>query len=302
MHSQPPPLWKVHVLMFISTSLVATSFTVVKAITNALDPSSMVLLRFLFAVVLFLPFILWKHGAKTPPPKALFRYSIISGSLVAFFWLMFLSLRSTTALNTGVIFTLVPGLAGLFGFFLSNEKLGKRRIAALFPATVGALWVIFEGNLNRLLLLELNRGDLLFFIACLFMALYMPLVKKFHRGEPMEIMTFWILATGSCWLFFLGGNQLMTVTWSEIELYVWIGILYLSIFTTVITFFISQWATLYLGPTRVISYSYLYPPLIVVLEWFLGHELPSIHTLFGVVLILPAMIILQREDKPFSFE
>ena len=288
--------WQVHLLMFFSTSLVATSFIVVKTITNALNPSSLVLLRFVFAAALFFPFISWKHGIKIPERKTLLGYSLISGSLVAFFWLMFLSLRYTTALNTGVIFTLVPGLSGIFGFFLVGEKLGKFRIATLIPATFGAIWVIFRGDIEQLLAMQLNGGDLLFLAACFFMALYMPLVKKFHRGEPMEIMTFWILITGSCWLLLLGGVQLVQINWNEIAARVWAGVVYLSFFTTIVTFFISQWATLHLGPTRVISYSYLYPPLIIVLEWTLGHGLPPFKTLFGVLLIVSAMFILQRED------
>ncbi len=294
MISPTPPVLLVHLLMLISTSLVATSFIVVKAITPNLAPTALVFLRFFFAAVLFFPWILWKHGFHLPSSKSLLGYGIISGALVAFFWLMFISLRFTSPLHTGVIFTMVPGLSGLIGMIFIKEQLGKTRLLALIPAMIGALWVIFEGKMSHLLELDVNIGDLLFFIGCLFIALYMPLVKKFHRGEPMAIMTFWILATGSCWLLFLGGYQIVHISWLEVDLYTLAGVFYLAIFTTVITFFISQWATLHLGPTRVFAYSYLYPPLIVLLEWVLGHELPPVHTLFGVILILPAMVIVQR--------
>ena len=39
------------------------------------------------------------------------------------------------------------------------------------------------------------------------MAAYTPLVKLLHRGEPMAVMTFWVLVTGSFWLLILGGNR-----------------------------------------------------------------------------------------------
>lgn len=292
-----PALWLVHGCILFSTTLVATSFTVGKAIAPALDPGIIILLRFICAACFFIPYIHWQYKLTSPSVADLFRYSLISGVLVGFFWSMFLALRFTTALNTGVIFTLVPGISSVYSAVLIKEKLGMYRLASLLPATLGALWVIFEGNLQRMLSLELNQGDLIFFFGCLLMALYTPLVKRLHRGEPMAIMTFWILVTGCGWLLVLSGYKLPTVAWMDIQPKIWVGIIYLAIFTTIITFFVSQWATLYLGPTRVIAYSFLYPPLIVLIEWLLGKGIPPLSTLLGVLLILPAMFIIQRGVK-----
>ncbi len=299
-----PPLWQVHGCILFSTTLVATSFTVGKAIAPALDPGIIILLRFICAACFFMPYIQWQYKLTSPSAAALFRYSLISGVLVGFFWSMFQALRYTTALNTGVIFTLVPGISSLYSAVLVKEKLGKYRLASLLPATLGALWVIFQGNLQRMLTLDLNQGDLIFFIGCLLMALYPPLVKRFHRDEPMAIMTFWVLVTGCGWLLLLFGYKLPTVSWMEIQPKIWAGIIYLAIFTTIITFFITKWATLYLGPTRVTAYSFLHPPLIVSIEWLLGHGIPSLSTLFGVILILPAMLLIQGgvKQKPTSKE
>ena len=126
------------------------------------------------------------------------------------------------------------------------------------------------------------------------MALYMPLVKLLHRGEPMAVMTFWILVTGCLWLLLFACTKVTTVPWASIPAKVWLGIAYLAMFTTIITFFISQWATLHLGPTRVMAYSYLYPPLIILIEWLLHHDFPPLKTMLGVLIILPAMVIVQR--------
>lgn len=290
-----PSKWMVHCCVTISTTLVATSFLVGKSIAPSLAPSLLVLLRFFFAVVFFFPIIQWKYRVSIPSLSSLCRYCVVSGTLVGFFWLMFLSLRYTTALNTGVIFTLVPGISGLYSAILIKERLGKNRFISLLVAMVGALWVIFQGDLERLLMLELNTGDIIFTAACLLMALYTPLVKLLHRGEPMAVMTFWILVTGCGWLILLNGPQILLYPWASISAHVWGGILYLSIFTTIITFFISQWATLHIGPTRVMAYSYLYPPVIVILQWAAGQDLPTFRTMAGVLLILPAMYVVQRD-------
>ncbi|MDH4317696.1 MAG: DMT family transporter, partial [Desulfobulbaceae bacterium] len=161
----------------------------------------------------------------------------------------------------------------------------------------GALWVIFHGRLENLLNLNLNQGDLLFFIGCLFMALYTPLIKLLHRGEPMAVMTFWVLVTGSCWLLLFSGPRLFSVPWSTVNQQVWHGILYLAVFCTIITFFLNQISTMRLGPTRVMAYSYLYPPLVVFLEFLLGRGTPPTSTITGVLIIVPCLIIVQRQKS-----
>lgn len=302
MSSEPPPprplpQWVIHGCMLISATLVATSFIVGKAITPFLDPIVLTLIRFSVAALLFAPYVRHRYGLFLPKLSAIVRYSLISGTLVGFFWLMFLSLRITTPLNTAAIFTTVPGISGIYSWFLLQERLGLHRALALLLAMTGALWVIFEGDLQRLQSLDLNHGDLLFFGGCLLMALYMPLVKLLHRGEPMAVMTLWILVTGCVWLLLFAAAKLPDIPWAAVPEIVWLGIAYLAFFTTIVTFFISQWATLHLGPTRVMAYSYLYPPQIVLIEWFLYRDLPSLNILFGALIILPAMIIVQKEGR-----
>jgi len=294
---RPLPLWAIHGCMLLAATLVATSFIVGKAITPFLDPAVLTLLRFLLAALLFAPYVGHRYGLSLPGWSGLVRYSLISGALVGFFWLMFLSLRITNPLNTGAIFTTVPGISGIYSWFLLRERLGPYRTLALLLAMTGALWVIFAGDPERLRQLDLNRGDLLFFGGCLLMALYTPLVKLLHRGEPMAVMTLWILVTGCAWLLLVATVKLPAVPWGSVPPAAWLGIAYLAFFTTIVTFFITQWATLHLGPTRVMAYSYLYPPLIVLLEWLLHRDLPTLRTMLGVLIILPAMFIVQR-GKP----
>ncbi|MCL7488983.1 MAG: DMT family transporter [Desulfobulbaceae bacterium] len=291
------PLWTFHILMLTAATLVSTSFTVGKAIAHGMDPAILTLIRFILAGLLFLPYIYKCYGIERPSLADLGRYACISGALVAFFWLMFLSLRWTSALNTSVIFTLVPGISGIYSAIILRERLGRYRVSALLFAMAGALWVIFQGDLTKLLSLELGKGDLIFFYGCLFMAAYTPLVKLLHRGESMAVMTFWILVTGVLWLLILGGNRLAAVDWRNIEPIVWAGIVYLSIFSTIITFFLTQISTIYLGPTRVMAYSYLYPPLVLLIDWGLGHGLPPLRTIAGLLLIVPAMVIVQRGSR-----
>ncbi len=287
--------FKVHLLMLLCAVLVAGSFPIVAAISHELDPVLLTLLRFLLASFLFAPLIWFRYGF-TVSFASLARYSLISATLVICFWSMFFSLRYTSTLNISAIFTLVPSLSGLYAMVLNKERLGRARLIALLLGLVGALWVIFRGDLSLLSGLALNQGDLIFFIGCLFMGFYTPLVRLFHRGEPMLVMAFWIMVTGSVWLLLLAGPQLVSVSWADVPLKVWLGLGYIAIFSTIVSFFLTQYSILFLGPTRVMAYSYLYPALVLVLDLMFGGGLPEAKVLPGVIIVLFAMVVVQRME------
>ncbi len=282
---------RVHLLLLFSTMLVSTSFIVAEFITDTLDPFALTFIRFLLAAFLLLPFISVKHGLAVTVP-AVGRYAAISACLVIFFWTMFFSLRYTTSLNISVLFTLVPAISAVYAGVINRERITRGLLLALITGLVGAVWVIFEGDLQRLRALAWNRGDLIFFGGCLAMALYTPLVKLLHRNEPMEVMTFWVLVTGCFWLLPGTVYILIHTSMKVIPLTTWLWIFYLALFSTVISFYCTQYATRVIGPTRTISYSYLYPVLVMVLNYLLGRGWPPLPVLPGILLTLAALLLL----------
>jgi drug/metabolite transporter (DMT)-like permease len=282
--------------MVISAALVSTSFTVGAAIADGLDPAVLTLIRFLLASLILWPYVGLKTGLFCSW-SAIWRCGIISGSLVVFFWCMFLSLRYTSALNTSVIFTLVPSISGIYAVVMVRERLGKARLLALVFGMIGALWVIFRGDLKLLIAMAWNKGDLIFLAGCFTMGLYTPLIKLLHRGEPMVVMTFWILVTGSVWLLLVSGYRLFHIDWPAVSPLVWAGIGYLALFTTVITFFLTQYSVPYIGPTKVMAYSYLYPGLVLLIDLALGHGWPTGSVVPGILMVLLAMVVIQRAER-----
>lgn len=290
---EPLHLLRVHAQVLLSRLLVATSFVVGAAITHGLEPELLTLLRFALATLLFAPYVAWRHGLAVPDARALCGYAAISACVVLFFWSMFEALRLTSALNTAAIYTLVPGIAALYAAVLVRERLGAHRIVAVGLGAVGAVWVVFRGDLDRLSALAFNAGDLIFIGGCLAMGLYTPLVRRLHRREPAAVMAFWVLATGTLWLLLLNNIAIFRQDWSAVEFEVYAGIAWLAVFTTILTFFIQQHATLYVGPTRVMSYSYLNPAFVVLLEWVVGRDLPTPMTLPGIAVIVMATFVVQ---------
>jgi drug/metabolite transporter (DMT)-like permease len=285
---------RVHAQVVLGRALVATSFPVGAAITHGLAPELLILVRFVLATLLFAPYVIWRHGLSLPPLKTLAGYAAIGLCLVTFFWCMFAALRLTSALNAAALHTALPAISAFYAAILVRERLGKFRLAALILGGVGASWVVFRGDWDLVINLAINKGDMIFLAGMFAMGLYTPLVGRLHIKEPAAVMAFWTMATGAVWLLLLNNITIFEVDWAAVEFKVWGGIAYLGLFTTIISFFILQHATLRIGPTRAAAYGYLTPVFVVAVNWALGNGLPTPMTWPGIILIIAAMVVMQR--------
>ncbi len=287
---------RVHASVLLAMFLISLSYPTGEGIANELDTGLILLLRFALALAVFLPLLAWRHGIAWPGWRALGGYAAISTSLVTFFFCMFYGLRTTSALNTGAISTLIPGFTAIGGAILVGERLGGHRLAALFIGLVGALWVVFRGDWDRFVGLDLNRGDAIVFAGCIAMGFYSPLVKRFHRGEPVMVMTFWVLAMNALWCLPIANTALWTTDWARLPGFVYGGIAYIAIGSTVVAFFLIQSGTIRIGPTRVQTYSYLLPAFVLLIDWAIGKGLPTLVTLPGIAIVVAASLVIQRGE------
>tara|TARA_B100001094_G_C17765020_1_gene592236 strand:- start:94 stop:648 length:555 start_codon:yes stop_codon:yes gene_type:complete len=177
-------------------------------------------------------------------------------------------------------------------------------IIALFFSFGGALWVIMQGSIDNLLNMSLNKGDAIFLISVLSFGIYTPLINYFYRGEPMLLMTFWTIVTGTFWLLLFANFRVIDVAWDRTPSYVYWGISYLAVFTTIVTFFITQFCSVIIGPTKMTAYTYLTPSLVLLMNWLIGAGGANDHVVVGVALTLVASLVLQWDGSrtPFANE
>ena len=283
-----------HVLAFVMTVIISTSFPLGELITHGLDPAVMMCVRFVVAAVLMAPIVAWREGLHLPRGGTILRYLALGAPLAFFFWCMFEALRHTSALNTSALFTIVPGLSALFGARLVGERLGLHRLAALVLGMIGAVWIIFRGDPVRLIELEVTIGDGIFLAGCIGFGIYGPLIKHLHRDEPVLVQTFWTLVAATLWLVAASNVKLWRTDWSGVEAVVIGGIVYLAIFSTIVSFFLTQYSTLRLGATRVQAYGYALPAIVLLLDLALGKPAPPLMTIPGLAIVLVASLAVQR--------
>lgn len=285
---------RAHGAMLLYSFMISTSFPVSKAITPYLDPVALTLVRFVLAASLFGVLTFSRERWIWPGPAQILRYFVISACMVIYFLAMFEALRWTDAVSAGAIFTLVPLVSVAVAFALMRQRTGLRQLLYLLLGGAGAVWVLFGGSLEHLLVFRLGKGELIFAIGCLTYGAYGPLIARFHQGEPISVMTFWILALGAFMLAVVGAPGVLRTDWLAIPAILWMGVVYLAVFNTAISFFLFKSASVVLPASKVMAYTYLTTAFVVLSEAMLGHGWPTLSVTAGLALSVSATVLLQR--------
>ncbi len=282
-----------NLMLLISVALVASSFPVAANITELASPVATTAFRFILAALLFFPLVYQQLG-KSIDIKMAAKFLLISGTLVGYFLGMFEALRYTTAINTSAFFTLVPLIGVGLSFLWLKLRTSLVMIAGFVIGTLGSLWVLFTGQGLSPLSMEFNRGDAIFLVACVSMAAHVTLSKKWLGHLAPKVATFWILVFGSLLLlpFVFYQKELNSIPWANVSF--WVQLVYLSIFTTLLTFFLQQYTVQKLGPAKVLAYSFLIPAFVAIPTNIATHQERLVYLLPGLLVILGAIYIIQK--------
>lgn len=284
-----------HGAMLLFSVLVAGSFSLGSMAAPLIEPAALNALRFLIASVIIGTLVFFGPGIKREHLDAPWRYLMMGGLFAIYFVLMFEGLKLAPAVSTSAVFTLTPVMSAGFGWLLLRQITTPRMAIALTLAAVGAVWVIFRGDINAILAFNIGKGETIFFFGCIAHAIYTPLVRKLNRGEPTLIFTFGTLLAGFVILSIYGAKDILTTDWTALPAIVWITILYVSIFASATTFFLLQYATFRLPSAKVMAYTYLVPAWVIVWEAAMGNGFVGITVLAGVGLTVLALLMLLKD-------
>jgi drug/metabolite transporter (DMT)-like permease len=290
-----------HAAMLAFSALVAGSFSLGAMVANEIDPAALNAIRFLLAAAVLggLAMVLPRHGGFRPAHfRAPWRYVVLAALFAGYFVLMFEGLKTAAPVSAGAVFTLTPLITAAFAWPLLGQRPDRRILLALAIGAVGALWVIFRADLRALFAFQVGRGEAIYFVGVVLHAVFTPMLKKLNRGEPALVTTALVMAAGFVLLSLWGWREIAAIDWLALPPWIWGVILYLVLATTALTFVLLNFAAQRLPSSKVMAYTYLTPAWIILWELALGHGGPGGLILPGVGLIVLALLLLLREDRP----
>lgn len=281
-----------HLAMLCFSALVAGSFSLGSLVANEIAPAALNAARFGIAAIVIGAVAAVTTGVPRSALQAPWRYFVLGGLFATYFVLMFEGLKTATPVSAAAVFTLTPILSAVAGYLLLSQVTTGRMALALAIGATGALWVIFRADWSAFRAFEIGRGEIVYFWGCIAHAVYTPMVRKLNRGEPAVVFTLGMLMAGCVGLTVYGWSDIRATDWTHLPPIVWIGLLYVSICASAMTFVLLQYATLRLPSAKVMAYTYLTPSWVICWEIALGNGTPNGLVLVGAALTVVALIML----------
>ncbi|MFZ1610654.1 MAG: DMT family transporter [Chitinophagales bacterium] len=169
-----------YILALLATLIWSGNFIVARDLNASYSPVSISFFRWLIATVVILPFAL-------PHLKRDFKLLIAQWRLIlvlsltgvtVFNTLIYLAAHTTSAFNLSLFAITAPIYVVFFNWMFYKEIITRNQTIGFIILLIGLLVLLSKGNLEKILELEFNRGDLWMGVAASIFAFYSSLLRK----------------------------------------------------------------------------------------------------------------------------
>lgn len=140
--------------------------------------------RWMVALLVLVPFTAPRVVAEWEAVRRTLARMMVLGTLSVglFNALLYASLQTTEAINATLVGAVMPLAIMSLSLVLLREPFGLWRSLGLVASMAGVVLVIARGDIDRLLALELHRGDVLMLVAVASWALFSVLLRRWPLG------------------------------------------------------------------------------------------------------------------------
>ena len=267
-----------------------------RALRDAFDPVSLNFFRWAVATLILAPFALPLIAGKGP---LLRRHAglllVLAFTGVALFQsLVYLGLRSTTAINAVLINSSAPLFILLCSWALERERPTLRQVAGMLISLGGILVILSRGEAANLLELQFHAGDAWIVLAMPVWGLYSVLLKRRPAELGGTALLFVISVLGLAMLAppFLIGAAVHPLHWPSAPQAA--GVLYMGLAASVIAFIFWNRGVAVVGANAAGFTLHFLPAFGTLLAIiFLGESLQLFHGA-GIATILAGVILATR--------
>lgn len=283
-----------HILAIATSAIWGTTFISSKLLLQeGLSPAAIMMLRFVVAYVLMLPFVRGRWLCRNVKDELLMLLLGISGGSL-YFLLENTALLYTLASNVAIIIAATPLLTMLTVHLMNKGKGASRRLYAYsLLSLVGVALVVFNGNF----ILKLNpMGDLLTFGAVITWVIYSIIIARLQDSYPSTMITRKVFSYGMLTLLPYFAFEPWGVTWEMIARpMVWGNVLYLGVLASLVCYVAWNIVIKRLGAVDATNYLYINPIVAMLTAWVVLDERITPLAMVGTALILVGVYLAERK-------
>ena len=291
---------KAYIMLVCASLFWSGNFIIGKfAFITDIPPLSLVFYRWLLVWIILLPFtfkeiIKYKKTIIKNLPT-LFFLGLTSVGLFNSF--TYLSLMYTQVINSTLFNTAIPAIIILICFLFKIESTNKFQIIGLIVSIIGIISIITKLNLNILLSLDFNKGDLIMIGGVLSWGVYSSLLKKKNFTLPLltlvhVICTFGLICVTPQYIYELSQGLVI-----KFDINLFYILTFLAIFPSIGSYYCWAGAVSIIGANRAgISLS-LIPLFSSILAILLFKEQFQFFHLIGSILIIIGLFLSNKQVK-----
>ena len=160
--------------------------------SGEISPMVIVFLRWTIVSIFLLFLVPSKiaHSVHALNGKVLWLFLMGGVGYTGFNSLFYIAAQQTTAINLGIIQGVMPALILAGSVIIFREKTNLIQVVGLILTFLGVLILVSKGNIEVLLLLSLNYGDLIMFFSCFLYAGFTLGLRNKPAIDPLAMMFF----------------------------------------------------------------------------------------------------------------
>lgn len=268
---------------------------IMKYVLQTIPPFTLALIRFGGASAVLFPFVLNKLSIAKKDRINILLVSLFGVSLNIGFY--FLGLKTTTALNAGIIVASLPIFTLIFAAIFLKEKVKKNFV---FGSVLGLLGILVIISKDILLTTFSPIGDFLILLATLSYVFYEILSKKLKHYSPV-LITFYMFLIASATFFPFAFLEFQSNPYwiYKLSFSVILGSFYGIFFSSICAYVLWQWALWQLQATRVGFFFYLDPIVSTITAVLFLSEQITPAFLFGSIFIFLGLFIAEGHIKHY---
>lgn len=282
-------------LMLICAAVWGSVFPIAKPILEQMHPLSLAFWRFAIAGVCLLPYLFFMKRSGYPP-LTLRPFLLACGfGILGAGGLnlgLFTGLQLTSAMNGALIMSLSPVFTALLGAAVSRKVPGGTLVFSLITGLLGVILVITQGDLQVLLNIDFNRGDLMIFAGMLCWSVYTLATPWISQWMPVMAFTLLSMIAGALTIGLACLFSVDAHPWQELRnlpLTLQLSALYIGLFATVAGYLLWINGVRKLGASNAALFLNFVPGFSALLSELLGQPLTDIQ-LMGMLIVMGGLL------------
>jgi drug/metabolite transporter (DMT)-like permease len=286
---------KVHLALFMVSLIYGATFTIAKQVMPVyVKPFAFILMRVSVAAVCIFIFHSIAVKKTITDKKDFIQLGISALFGVAFNMLLFFKgLSITTPINGAVLMLNTPIFVVIFATLYLKEKITPQKIAGILIAATGALMLMGGSRFN--FSSETVWGDIMVSANAIIYAFYLVYAKSLMQKYHPLTVTMWSFLFGFIVVLPFGAGEFAEITFSAFTPQIWMGIAFVTIGSTFLTYVLNAYALQKASPALVGSYIYLQPVLAALISIVAGKDSLTAEKLLCMLIIFTGVFLVSRK-------